>query len=264
MRRLKADGVKFVEPEKGYLACQEEGWGRLASVEKIVEEGLRLLNKAQSLKGKTVLITAGPTREFLDPVRFLTNRSSGKMGYEIAGEASRRGADVILISGPTHLFPPLKVKFKEVQTAEEMRKEVMEYFPKADIVIMAAAVSDFKFAEVSLQKIKKKDMREKISIVQTNDILKDLGQKKERKILVGFAAETEDIVNNALKKIREKNLDLIIANNVLQEGIGFEADYNQVSVIYPDGKRFHTEKKSKLEISQIILDKIEEIIGEKG
>lgn len=264
IQKLKACGVKFVEPEKGYLACQEEGWGRLAAVERIVEEGLRLIKKTQSLKGKTVLVTAGPTREFLDPVRFLTNRSSGKMGYEIAEEARRRGSDVVLISGPASIVPPSKVKFKKIQTAEEMEKEVKKHFAKADVVIMAAAISDFKFADIFPEKIKKQEFADKIQLVQTEDVLKNLGQKKGRKILVGFAAETENIVNNALKKIREKNLDLIVANNVLEEGIGFESDFNQVSIIYPDGRTFQTEKKSKLEISQIILDKIEEIIGERS
>lgn len=264
IQKLKACGVKFVEPEKGYLACQEEGWGRLGAVEKIVEEGLRLIKKTQSLKGKTVLVTAGPTREFLDPVRFLTNRSSGKMGYEIAEEARRRGADVVLISGPASIVPPSKGKFKKIQTAEEMEKEVKKHFAKADVVIMAAAISDFKFADIFPEKIKKQEFADKIQLVQTEDVLKSLGQKKGRKILVGFAAETENIVNNALKKVREKNLDLIVANNVLEEGIGFESDFNQVSIIYPDGRTFQTEKKSKLEISQIILDKIEEIIGERS
>lgn len=264
IQKLKACGVKFVDPEKGYLACQEEGWGRLAPAERIVEEGIRLINQTQSLKGKTVLVTAGPTREFLDPVRFLTNRSSGKMGYEIAEEAQRRGADVVLVSGPTPLVPPPNVRFKKIQTAGEMEKEVMRHFPKTDIVIMAAAISDFKFVDICPEKIKKEEGDEKIRLVQTGDILRRLGQKKGKKILVGFAAETGNVVNNALKKIKEKNLDLIVANNVLEEGIGFESDFNQVDIVYPDGKTIKTEKRSKLEISQIILDKIEEIIGEKS
>ncbi len=264
IQKLKASGVKFVDPEKGYLACQEEGWGRLAAVEKIVEEGARLIHQGQSLKGKKVLVTAGPTREYLDPVRFLTNRSSGKMGYELAEEARRRGAEVVLVSGPTHLVPPFAVQLKKIQTAEEMEKEVIEHFPSSDIVIMAAAISDFKFADISRQKIKKQAREEKIRIVQAKDVLKRLGQKKGKRILVGFAAETENIVKNALQKIKEKNLDLIIANNVLEEGIGFESDFNQVYIVYPDGKTIQTERKSKLQISQIILDRIEDIIGEKS
>lgn len=261
IQKLRAMGVRFVEPEKGYLACKDIGWGRLAAPEKIVEEGLRLIKKSESLKGKTVLVTAGPTREFLDPVRFLTNRSSGKMGYELAEEALRRGAEVILISGPTHIFPPPEAKLKKVRTAQEMEKEVVAHFGQADVVIMAAAISDFRFAETSSQKIKKEKLEKKIDVVPTEDILQKLSSKKGAKIIVGFAAETEDVVNNALKKMKKKGLDLIVANNVLDEGIGFESDFNQVSLIFPDGKTIHTEKKSKLEISQIILDRVEDILG---
>ena len=261
IQKLRAMGVRFVEPEKGYLACKDIGWGRLAAPEKIVEEGLRLIKKSASLKGKTVLVTAGPTREFLDPVRFLTNRSSGKMGYELAEEALRRGAEVILISGPTHIFPPPEAKLKKVQTAQEMEKEVVAHFGQADVVIMAAAISDFRFAETSSQKIKKEKLEKKIDVVPTEDVLQKLSSKKGAKIIVGFAAETEDVVNNALKKMKKKSLDLIVANNVLDEGIGFESDFNQVSLIFPDGKTIHTEKKSKLEISQIILDRVEDILG---
>ena len=261
IQKLRAMGVRFVEPEKGYLACKDIGWGRLAAPEKIVEEGLRLIKKSASLKGKTVLVTAGPTREFLDPVRFLTNRSSGKMGYELAEEALRRGAEVILISGPTHIFPPPEAKLKKVQTAQEMEKEVVAHFGQADVVIMAAAISDFRFAETSSQKIKKEKLEKKIDILPTEDVLQKLSSKKGAKIIVGFAAETEDVVNNALKKMKKKSLDLIVANNVLDEGIGFESDFNQVSIIFPDGKTIHTEKKSKLEISQIILDRVEDILG---
>jgi phosphopantothenoylcysteine decarboxylase/phosphopantothenate--cysteine ligase len=261
IQKLRAMGVRFVEPEKGYLACKDIGWGRLAAPEKIVEEGLRLIKKSASLKGKTVLVTAGPTREFLDPVRFLTNRSSGKMGYELAEEALRRGAEVILISGPTHIFPPPEANLKKVRTAQEMEKEVVACFGQADVVIMAAAISDFRFAETSSQKIKKEKLAKKIDVVPTEDILQKLSSKKGAKIIVGFAAETEDVVNNALKKMKKKNLDLIVANNVLDEGIGFESDFNQVSLVFPDGKTIHTEKKSKLEISQIILDRVEDILG---
>ena len=264
IRKLQALGVKFVEPEKGFLACQDEGWGRLAAPEKILKTALRLIKKSESLKGKTVLITAGPTREFLDPVRFLTNRSSGKMGYEIAEEACRRGAKVILISGPTHIFPPQRVEFRQVQTAQEMDKEVSKHYPQADAVVMAAAISDFKFARMLPQKIKKQEFEENVTLAPTQDILKKLGKKKGKKVLVGFAAETENVVDNALKKIREKNLDLIVANDVSAEGIGFESDLNQVSIIFPDGRTLRTKKRSKQEISQKVLDTIEDIIGKKS
>ncbi|MBA7657722.1 Cysteine/Cysteine sulfinic acid decarboxylase [subsurface metagenome] len=264
IRKLKELGVKFVEPEAGYLACKETGWGRLAPPDKIVEEGLRLIQKSQSFKGQTVLVTAGPTREFLDPVRFITNRSSGKMGYELAEEALRRGAEVILVSGPTHLFPPPDAKLRKVQTAEDMKKEVLEHFSKADVVIMTAAVSDFQFEESASGKIKKEKLGGNIKIVPTPDVLKELGRKKGRKVLVGFAAETENVVDNAFKKLKDKNLDLIIANDVTAEGVGFESNFNQVSVVSPDGKSVQTEKMTKVEISQVIMDKIEEIVGKKS
>lgn len=264
IQKLQAGGVRFVEPERGYLACKEEGWGRLASVERVVEVGLRLIRKSKSLNGKTVLVTAGPTREFLDPVRFLSNRSSGKMGYELAEEAWRRGASVVLVSGPTHIFPPQGVNFKRVDTAEEMEKEVRRRFGKTDILIMAAAVSDFKFAKTASKKIKKYDSELEMELVRTKDILQGLGEKKAGKILVGFAAETENVEQNARQKLEQKHLDLIVANDISAEGIGFESDFNQVILVSADGKAIQTGIKSKLEISQIILDRIEDIIGKKG
>ena len=264
IRKLKGLGVKFVEPEKGFLACKDTGWGRLASPEKIVEEGLKLIKRSESLKGKTVLVTAGPTREFLDPVRFLTNRSTGKMGYALAEEALRRGAKVILVSGPTHVFPPPEALFREVQTAEDMKREVSKHFPKADVVIMAAAVSDFMFAQTASSKIKKEKFGESIKITPAPDILQELSRKKDSKVLVGFAAETESAVDNAIKKLKKKSLDMIVANNVLDEGIGFGSDFNQVSIVFPGGQTIQTEKLTKVEISQIILDKVEEIVGKKS
>jgi len=264
IRKLKAFGVKFVEPEKGYLACKDKGWGRLASPEIIVEEGLKLLKRSRSLKGRTVIITAGPTREFLDPVRFLSNLSSGKMGYEIAEEAMRRGAEVILISGPGNIIPPPGAEFISIQTADEMEDKVAKHFNKADIIIMAAAVSDLRFAERSSQKIKKQALLDEVKLARTQDILEKLGKGKGKKIIIGFAAETDNIEDNARKKMKQKNLDLIVTNDVSKEGIGFESDLNQVGIIFPNGRMIHTEKKSKLEISQIILDEIEGIIGNKN
>ncbi len=264
IRKLKGLGVKFVEPEIGYLACKDTGWGRLASPDKIVEEGLKIIEKSESLKGKTVLVTAGPTREFLDPVRFITNRSSGKMGYALAEEALRRGAEVVLVSGPANLFPPAGVKLKQIQTADEMKKEVLKHFPKADIVIMSAAVSDFKFAQADSNKVKKEKLGENIKIAPTPDILVELGKKKGSKVLVGFAAETENLVDNALEKLKKKGLDLVVANNVQADGVGFESDFNQVSIVFPDGRSVQTDKMTKIEISQIVLDKVEEIVGKKS
>ena len=264
IKKLEAIGVRFVEPDKGYLACREEGWGRLAAPERIVEAGLELMKKSRSLEGKTVLVTAGPTREFLDPVRFITNSSSGKMGYELAEEALRRGAEVILVSGPTHIFPPRKAEVRKVQTAGEMEKEVLKNFASSDIVIMAAAVSDFRFAENAPHKIRKESLGDKIEIVPTQDILQKLGTKKQGQILVGFSAETENVVENAKKKMRKKKLDLIVANNVLEDGIGFGSDFNRVSLISPTGKIVESERKSKLEISRMILDRVEDIVGKKS
>lgn len=264
IRKLKGLGVKFVEPEKGFLACQDTGWGRLASPEKIVEEALMLVQRSKSLKGKTVLVTAGPTREFLDPVRFLTNRSTGKMGYALAEEALRRGAKVILVSGPTPIFPPPEAVFRDVQTAEDMKKEVSNHFPEADVVLMAAAVSDFTFARTASSKIKKDKFGESIKIIPAPDLLQELSRKKGAKVLVGFAAETENVVDNAVQKLKKKNLDMIVANNVLDEGVGFESDFNRVSIVFPGRQVIQTEKMTKVEISQIILDKVEEIVGKKS
>jgi phosphopantothenoylcysteine decarboxylase/phosphopantothenate--cysteine ligase len=264
MKKLEAMGVTFVEPERGHLACGDEGWGRLAPPEKIVEEGLRLLQKSQSLKGTSILVTAGPTREYLDPVRFLTNRSSGKMGYSLAEEARRRGADVALVSGPTPLMPPDGVELVSVQTAEEMGAAVSQRFEKTDVVVMAAAVSDIKFKSTAPQKLKKKTLMIELAIEPTQDILKSLGPKKGERILVGFAAETQHMEKNALQKAKDKNLDLIVANNISEEGIGFESDFNRVSLVFQDGTIIQSERKSKQDISQLILDEIEALIGKKN
>jgi len=264
IQRLKAMGKKFVEPEKGYLACLEEGWGRLASPEKIVEEGLKLIKKSKSLKGKSILITAGPTREYLGPVRFISNMSSGKMGYELAEEALSRGAEVTLVSGPTQLMAPLKAVSKKVQTADEMDREIRKCFRGVDVIIMAAAVSDFKFLNVSPRKIKKEELTKKIDLAPTPDILGKLGKKRAGKILVGFAAETENVVKNAKEKMKKKGLDLIVANDVSKKDIGFDSDFNRVSIIDAKGKVLKTEKMSKREISQIIFDKIGDIIERKS
>lgn len=261
VKRLQGMGVRFVEPEKGYLACKDQGWGRLAPVEKIVSAGIRLLHKSFSLSGNTILITAGPTREYSDPARFLSNPSSGKMGYELAEEALKRGADVILVSGPTQIIPPPGVRVQWIQTAEEMEREVDKHFPKANVLIMAAAVADYKFSSVSSQKIKKQTKSQTVSLVQTPDILQKAGKMKGKRILVGFAAETERIKEHALKKARAKNLDMIVANDITKKGIGFGSDFNQVIIVFPDGKSIRSGKKTKSEISAMILDKIEDKIG---
>jgi phosphopantothenoylcysteine decarboxylase/phosphopantothenate--cysteine ligase len=261
IQKLKASGVRFVEPEKGYLACEDEGWGRLASPDKIIEAGLQMLRTSRSLAGKKVLITAGPTREFLDPVRFVSNRSSGKMGFELAEEARKRGAQVVLVSGPTHLFPPPGLEFHKVESASQMSQAVHEHFQAADVVIMAAAVSDFMFARTNDQKVKKGESADKIQLVPTPDILGRLGLEKNKQFVVGFAAETEKVEKNALSKLKQKNLDMIVANDVSREDVGFESENNRVHLYFSDGRKVSTEKKSKLEISRIIWDEIEDVFG---
>lgn len=264
IKKLLSFGVHFVEPDQGYLACGDEGWGRLASSEKIVEEGLKLIQKSQSLVGKNVLVTAGPTREYLDPIRFLSNRSSGKMGYRIAEEALRRGACVTLISGPTYISPPKGVELFMVQTTDEMADQTFKHFKKSDVVIMAAAVSDFTFKDMASQKLKKRTLPKSIMLVQSQDILKKLGEKKGKKILIGFAAETENIEANSLQKIKEKNLDFVVANDVVDETIGFESDFNQVIFVLPNGQTMRTDRMSKTAVSQLIWDRVEDLLGKKN
>lgn len=262
MVRLKTLGIEFVEPDEGYLACGEEGWGRLAAPEAVVKEALRLIGRTYQLKGKTVLVTAGPTREFMDPVRFLSNPSSGKMGYALAREAEGRGGDVILVSGPTSLIPPAGVRLIKVQTAAEMEKAVLEAFPRVDIVVMAAAVADFRFAETRMMKSGKKNIPETLRIQRIPDILKILAGKKKKQVLVGFAAETDDTLAKARVKMKEKSLDLIVANTV-GEGEGFASDENEVHILRPTGKVHTTGRLSKREISRIIFDFIEGILEKK-
>ncbi len=259
---LKAIGVEFVEPDKGYLACGDEGWGRLAEPDEIVEAGTALIGGAESLKGKRVLVTAGPTREFMDPVRFLSNPSSGKMGYELAKEALRRGAEVTLVSGPTSLLPPAGAKIEKVTTAAEMKAAVLRAFPRADAVVMAAAVSDFRFKDVLSEKAKKRDLAGAVEIEQTEDILALLGKRKKNQVLVGFAAETGDMLANARKKMAGKRADLMVANPV-GEGRGFGMDDNEIHILHPSGKVRSTPRLSKREISRAIFDEIEGVLEKK-
>lgn len=261
MNRLRRRGVEFVEPAKGYLACGDEGWGRLAEPDDIVRRGLELLRRSLSLDGRTVLVSAGPTREYLDPVRFLSNRSSGKMGYEMAREALARGAKVVLVSGPTDEVPPARAELVPAETAADMKKELLKRFPKSDIVVMAAAVADFSFPDRAGRKIKKQALSGNLKIVPTPDILKSLGERKKGQFLVGFAAETDDLEANAVKKIKAKRLDLIVANDVSRPGIGFDADDNQALLIDAGGRVRGTPKMSKRELSRVIWDAIEASLG---
>ena len=263
IQKLKTLGIKIIDPEKGLLASGDEGWGRLASSRVIVENGLNLIQEASSLKGTKVLVTAGPTREYLDPIRFISNPSSGKMGFALAEAALSRGAEVTLIAGPTHLFPPPAAKCILVESALEMESEVKKFSRISDVVIMAAAVSDFRFNRKYSQKVKKNKLPSDIGWIRNPDILENLGKTKGKKILVGFAAESENIEENALQKLKLKNLDLMVANDISQEGLGFASDWNRVSIFSQEGKSICTERKSKIEISDVVMDEIVSLIEKR-
>jgi phosphopantothenoylcysteine decarboxylase/phosphopantothenate--cysteine ligase len=253
---LRARGVEFVEPGSGYLACGWLGKGRLAEVADIVSASLAVLARRRSLDGQTVVVSAGPTVEDIDPVRFVSNRSSGRMGYRLAEAARHRGARVVLVSGPTSLPAPAGVEVVAVRSAEEMARAVTEHASGASVVVMAAAVSDYRPAEVAARKMKKQPGPARLDLVRTPDILRSLGQAKAGRFLVGFAAETEDVVANARRKRTEKNLDLIVANDVGREEAGFGVDRNAAVLI--DGES-ETELPlmSKRELAERIWDRIE-------
>jgi phosphopantothenoylcysteine decarboxylase/phosphopantothenate--cysteine ligase len=256
VERLRARGVKIVDPADGYLACGMIGAGRLAGQEAIVAAVRETLKTQRDLDGETVLITAGPTCEDLDPVRYITNRSSGKMGYAVAEAAAQRGAKVILISGPVNLEAPAGVERIDVRTAEEMRRAVVERIANSSIAILAAAVADYRPVEQHAEKIKKGDAALTISLVPTTDILAEVARNKGRKIVVGFAAETDHVAENARKKLSTKNADLIVANDVTAEGAGFDQDTNIVTLFSGDGRDLALPKMSKSEVAQRILDEV--------
>lgn len=257
---LKERGFRIIEPSAGKLACGDEGQGRLAEQEKIlqtIKEALTL----KDYKGQKVLVTAGPTREPLDPVRFLSNRSSGKMGYALAEVAFYRGAEVTLISGPSFLEPPLGCKLVKVETALEMREAVLDYFSEADVVIKAAAVSDYRPVKKEEKKIKKGAESLELLLVKNPDILEELGRIKTKQLLIGFAAETELAKEYAAAKLKAKNLDLIVVNDVSQKEAGFEAETNEVALIYPNGKIIDLPLMPKKEVAFKVLDIISELPG---
>ncbi len=229
--KLAARGQSFIEPGEGMLACGTLGKGRLADMEIIKEKITSALLPRQDFAGKNILVTAGPTREAIDPVRYITNRSSGKMGYAIAAAAQRRGGRVTLVSGPVHLTAPAGVNLIGVETASEMRQAVLDAYDTADIVIKAAAVADYRPVQAAAHKLKKNAGGLTLLLEENADILKELGNKKSRQILVGFAAETDDMLANAQKKLAEKNLDLIVANDVTKPGAGFDVDTNILTII---------------------------------
>jgi phosphopantothenoylcysteine decarboxylase/phosphopantothenate--cysteine ligase len=252
---LRGRGAGIVEPGEGYLACGWLGKGRLAEVPEIVEAALRALRRKTDLLGETVLVTAGPTIEDIDPVRFLSNRSSGRMGYRLAEAARDRGAQVILVSGPTALPAPRGVDFVAVRSAEDMARAVAERVGPATIVVMAAAVADYRPAEVAPTKVKKTDGPASLDLVRTPDILRSLGQAKGDRTLVGFAAETDHVLENAAKKLGTKNLDLIVANDVSREGVGFGGETNAAVLLDRDGGRVEVPLGSKRILADAIWDR---------
>jgi phosphopantothenoylcysteine decarboxylase/phosphopantothenate--cysteine ligase len=254
LETLKKRGVRIIEPGEGYLACGMTGPGRLAENEAIVAAVMEALGASQVLAGETVLITAGPTREKIDPVRYLTNRSSGRMGYALAEAALRRGARVLLVSGPTALTPPGLAEVTRVESAEEMRQAVLKLLPEATIVIKTAAVSDYRPKSLASQKIKRTGPLS-LELEPTADILAEVSRHKRTQIVVGFAAETENVLENARKKLTSKSLDAIVVNDVSQAGIGFDSERNAVTIITHD-EVVEVPETTKWEVAQRVLDQI--------
>jgi phosphopantothenoylcysteine decarboxylase/phosphopantothenate--cysteine ligase len=250
-------GYQVMEPGEGELACHTEGPGRLPDPEDIAEQARSMLTE-KDLFGLRILVTAGPTIESMDPVRYISNRSTGKMGYALARAASMRGASVKLISGPTDLSPPYGIQLHSIKSAEEMRQVVFDNHSDSDVIIKAAAVSDYRPRESLLQKIKKGSKELSLDMVKNPDILFELGKAKSDYgyTLVGFAAETENLLDNATEKLREKNLDIIVLNDVTREDAGFGSDTNLVKIIQGEGKREDLPLMSKEDVANQILDRI--------
>ena len=251
---LRQRGVKIVEPDSGYLACGMIGPGRLAANESIVAVVLQALGASQDLAGETVLITAGPTREKIDPVRYITNRSSGRMGYALAEAALRRGARVLLVTGPTAIMAPNAVEVTRVETADQMRNAVLQLLSQATIVIKTAAVSDYRPKAVAGQKLKRTGPMS-LELEPTSDILAELAAKKTTQLVIGFAAETENVLENARKKLGKKSLDAIVVNDVSREGVGFDSDRNAVTFLTQD-EVVEVPETTKWEVAQRVLDQV--------
>ncbi len=261
LETLMRRGVIIVSPEEGRLACGSTGKGRLASVEKIISTVEKLLKKRSTLKGKTVLVTAGPTQEKIDEIRYISNYSSGKTGYALAAEAFKRGAQVELISGPTNLEPPPGVNVTYVKTALEMRKACLDIFFRADITIMAAAVADYRPVKKFDGKLKKSHNLITLELVENPDILKELSSKKKKtQLIVGFAAETSNLLENAQVKLQEKKVDLLVAN-LVGDGKGFGQDFNQVTLLFSDGRKHKLPLLPKEKVAEKIFDQIEKILS---
>jgi phosphopantothenoylcysteine decarboxylase/phosphopantothenate--cysteine ligase len=253
--KLKARGVRVVEPDAGYLACGMTGPGRLASNEAIISAALEALGATQDLAGETVLITAGPTREFVDPVRYISNRSSGKMGHALAEAALRRGAQVILITGPVSLKAPGAAEVIQVETAEQMRDAVMANLNRVTIAIKTAAVADYKPKQVAGEKIKRSGPMT-LELEATADILAEMASLRQGQLLVGFAAETENVLANAKSKLERKQLDIIVANDVSKPGVGFDSDRNAVTILTRDGGVIEVPETTKWEVAHRVLDAV--------
>ncbi len=259
LRELRARGNVVVEPGEGWLACGWLGKGRLAEVEQIVAAALAALGRKRDLEGQTVLVTAGPTVEDLDPVRFVSNRSTGRMGFRVAEAARDRGARVVLVAGPTEVEPPAGVELVRVRSAQQMHDAVLTRGSEAQVVVMAAAVSDYRPAQVAERKVKKSDGPLAIEMERTPDILKALGASKSGRFLVGFAAETEAVESYALDKLRRKNADLIVANDVSRSGLGFASESNAAWLLDAAGGRVEVPATSKRDLAERILDRVAEL-----
>jgi phosphopantothenoylcysteine decarboxylase / phosphopantothenate---cysteine ligase len=258
---LRARGVRVVDPSEGYLACGMIGAGRLAELEAILAAVRETVKAQQDLSGETILVTAGPTCEDIDPVRFLTNRSSGKMGYAVAAAAARRGAKVTLVSGPTNLEVPDGVERFDVRSAEDMLRAVKTQFACCTMAVFAAAVADYHAAEKLVQKIKRSDGTWTLRLEPNPDILATMAREKGERLVAGFAAETEDVAKNARKKLAEKNADLIVANDVSAEGAGFDGETNIVTLFSRDGRDLPLPRMSKAEVAHRILDEMLRLRG---
>ena len=251
---LRERGHEILPPDSGLLACGASGPGRMPDPDRIADAALRLATRRSDLEGETVLLTAGPTQEPLDPVRFISNRSSGKMGYALAEAALARGARVILVSGPVSIAEPPGAEMVHVQTAGEMYRAVMEHLSEATIVVKAAAVADYHVARVPAQKVKKTAMRLSLELDPTPDILAEVGRQKRDQLLIGFAAETENLIAEGRRKLESKNCDMVVANNVATEGVGFESDVNEVTLILRSGEIVTVARGSKRDIADTIYD----------
>ncbi|MDR3678072.1 MAG: bifunctional phosphopantothenoylcysteine decarboxylase/phosphopantothenate--cysteine ligase CoaBC [Acidobacteriota bacterium] len=265
LETLRRRGVRVVNPDDGYLACGMTGAGRLADPQLIAQSVFETLGLSEDLKGEVVLVTAGPTEEPLDAVRYLSNRSSGKMGYAIAEASRRRGAQVVLVSGPTREDPPAAHTFERVRTANEMAEAVLRHAGKATVVVMAAAVADFRPGTVHEGKIKKQQGTPVVTLEPTTDILAEISRhRRDGQIIVGFSAETAQLIENATAKLHAKNLDLLVANDVSQNGAGFDVGTNIVTLLFPDGRNIALEKMSKFEVANRVLDQVVEIRRKSG